>query len=149
MLAVTEKTYQQALQQKQNAVPQQADSENPADFDWDNVNVTIDPSVTKQFMTLYRSLIGFDGRSVLEKLPIPKLAFAGEQDTIVYGENFGNVTVDIVGRLKKNQSLLGQAGWDVEIMPGSGMDHTKAMQPDVVLPVIKPWLVEKLLGGKR
>lgn len=149
MLAVTEKTYQQALQQKQNAVPQQAAPENPADFDWDNINVTIDPSVTKQFMTLYRSLIDFDDRSVLDKLPIPKLAFAGGQDTIVYGENFGNVSVDIVGRLKRNQSLLSENGWDIEILPGSGMDHTKAMQPDVVLPVIKPWLTEKLLGGKR
>ncbi|WP_311284158.1 alpha/beta hydrolase [Paenibacillus macerans] len=149
MLVVTEKTYQQALHQKQNALPQQAAPENPADFDWDNVTVTIDPFVTKQFMTLYQSLMDFDDRSILDKLAIPKLTFAGEQDTIAYGENFGNVTVDIVGRLKKNQGLLSENGWDIEILPGSGMDHTRAMQPNVVLPVIKPWLVEKLLGEKR
>lgn len=149
MLVVTEKTYQQTLQNKQNAAHQQAASENPVDFDWDNVTVTIDPSVTKQFMTLYQSLLDFDDRSVLDKLPIPKLAFAGEQDTIVYGENFGSVTVDIVERLKKNRNLLNENGWDIEILPGSGMDHTKAMQPDMVLPVIKPWLVKKLLSGKR
>ncbi|MGZ7442758.1 alpha/beta fold hydrolase [Paenibacillus sp. TH7-28] len=149
MLVVTEKTYQQALHHKQNTLSQQAAPENPADFDWDNVTVTIDPSVTKQFMTLYQSLMDFDDRSVLDKLAIPKLTFAGEQDTIIYGENFGNVTVDIVGRLKKNQSLLSENGWDIELLPGGGMDHTKAMQPNVVLPVIKPWLVEKLLGGKR
>lgn len=33
-----------------------------------------------------------------------------------------------------------QLGWDVKIVEGVGMDHTKAIQPAAVLPLIKPWL---------
>lgn len=90
---------------------------------------------------LNQSLADFDDRSIQHKLNIPKLAFAGEKATIIYGENFGNVTVDMVGLLKKNRKKLTELGWDVEIFIGSDMDHTKAMQPAAVLPLIKPWFM--------
>ncbi|MOA34113.1 hypothetical protein D3C78_1554630 [compost metagenome] len=77
-------------------------------------------------------------------LSLPKLAFAGENDTIVYGDNFGNVTVDIAGILKMNKAKLSDLGWDVELLTGTQMDHTKAMQPAVVLPLIKPWFAKQL-----
>ncbi|MEC1232924.1 alpha/beta hydrolase, partial [Bacillus paralicheniformis] len=35
-------------------------------------------------------------------------------------------------------------GWDIKILSGNDMDHTKAMQPVTVLSLIKPWLVENL-----
>ena len=92
---------------------------------------------------MYANLKEFDDRELQHKLAIPKLAFAGEKDTIVYGENFGSVTVDIVGILQKNKQELEHFGWDVEILKGKGMDHTKAMQPITVLSLIKPWLVDK------
>jgi len=40
---------------------------------------------------MYQSLADFDNRSIQYKLDLPKLAFAGDKDTIVYGERFGNV----------------------------------------------------------
>lgn len=83
--------------------------------------------------------------TVQDKLTIPRLTFAGEADRIVYGENFGSVTVDIAGALRKHKQALQQLGWDVVILPGSGMDHTKAMLPETVLPLIKPWLAANLL----
>ena len=107
--------------------------------------MTIDPRVAKQFVTLYENLMVFDDRSIQDRLQLPKLAFAGEKDTIVYGDNFGGVTVDIVGLLEKNEKRLNELDWDVEILKGNDMDHTKAMQPAMVLPLIKPWLMEKLL----
>lgn len=99
-------------------------------------------------MTLYESLEGFDDRSVQSKLTVPRLAFAGEKDTIVYGEAFGHVTVDIAGQLQKHAEPLRQFGWDVELLAGSGMDHTQAMQPTVVLPLIKQWLTRQLGMGQ-
>ncbi len=116
-------------------------------MDWDNIPVTIDSRVVKQFVTLYQNLMGFDDQSIQDRLQLPKLAFAGEKDTIVYGDNFGNVTVDIVGLLEKNRKRLNELDWDVEILKGNDMDHTKAMQPATVLPLIKPWLMAKLLRG--
>ncbi|MCJ8014826.1 alpha/beta hydrolase [Paenibacillus sp. KQZ6P-2] len=147
MLVVTNKTHTQSLRNQSEVVTQPEGSENPNETDWDNMTVTIDPLVTKQFVTLYQSLATFDDRSIQHKLHLPRLAFAGEKDTIVYGENFGNVTVDIVGLLKNNRCKLEDLGWDVEILKGSDMNHTKAMQPTSVLPLIKPWFMQHLKTG--
>lgn len=147
MLTVTAKTHEQALQSSPSSSSQNShqDAVSPEEYDWDQVQVTLDPAQTKQFLTLYQSLSDFDDTSVHGDLSLPKLAFAGEADRIVYGENFGRVTVDIAGALRKNEPTLRQFGWDVVIIPGNVMDHTKAMQPETVLPVIKPWLAANLL----
>ncbi|MFB9328917.1 alpha/beta fold hydrolase [Paenibacillus aurantiacus] len=145
MLIVTKRTHEQALRNQQEAETPAGPSDplaDPQDIDWDNIKVTIRPEITKQFVTMYESLADFDDRLIQQKLQhLPRLAFAGEHDTIVYGEPFGGVTVDIAGALKRNRTLLAELGWKVEIMAGSGMDHTKAMQPAAVLPLIKPWLM--------
>ncbi|WP_339803983.1 alpha/beta hydrolase [Paenibacillus sp. FSL R5-0744] len=145
MLIVTQKTHTQALN-NQNEVAEKSsiETENPDEIDWDNIKVSMDTRVTAQFVALYESLTAFDDRSIHQLLSLPKLAFAGENDTIVYGENFGNVTVDIAGILKKNTTKLCDLGWDVEVLTGSQMDHTKAMQPAVVIPLIKPWFIKQL-----
>ncbi|MFD5020557.1 alpha/beta fold hydrolase [Paenibacillus sp. NPDC058367] len=145
MLNVTQKTHTQALN-NQNEVAEKSsiETENPNQIDWDNIKVSMDTRVTAQFVALYESLTAFDDRSIHQLLSLPKLAFAGENDTIVYGENFGNVTVDIAGILKMNSTKLCDLGWDVEVLTGSQMDHTKAMQPAVVIPLIKPWFIKQL-----
>lgn len=145
MLTVTAKTYEQALHPSPSSKEPVQDFGNPEEIDWDQVQVTLDSKQTKQFLTLYQSLIDFDDTSVQEHLHLPRLAFAGEADCIVYGKNFGSVTVDIAGTLRKHEQALGQLGWNVAILPGNDMDHTKAMQPETVLPLIKPWLAANLL----
>lgn len=121
----------------------------PADTaNWDQIEVTMDPAVTKQFVTLYRSLTSFDDRSVQDKLGMPKLAFAGGADTIEYGERFGGVTVDMAGELLRNERELTELGWDVKLLTGEDMNHTKAMQPQAVLPLIKPWLTRILIHSE-
>jgi pimeloyl-ACP methyl ester carboxylesterase len=145
MLIVTQKTHTQALNNQNEAAEKSSiETENLDEIDWDNIKVSMDTRVTAQFVALYESLTAFDDRSIHHLLSLPKLAFAGENDTIVYGENFGNVTVDIGGILKKNKEQLTDLGWDVEILRGTQMDHIKAMQPAVVLPLIKPWFVKQL-----
>lgn len=144
MMIVTHKTHSQALSNQNEPVEIPIETENPDEIDWDNIKVSMDTRVTAQFVALYESLTAFDDRSIHHLLSLPKLAFAGENDTIVYGDNFGNVTVDIAGILKKNKAKLSDLGWDVELLTGTQMDHTKAMQPAVVLPLIKPWFAKQL-----
>lgn len=148
MMVVTRSTYEQAVRNQTTPIMKDwQDSSSPEKVDWDQVQVKIDTNQTKQFMTLYQHLMDFDDRLVSLNPAVPKLAFAGEKDTIVYGENFGGVIVDIAGILQRNQQALEEMGWDVRILSGDGMDHTKAMHPETVLPVIKPWLVSHLLDG--
>lgn len=147
MLVVTRHTHRQAIANRTNqteTTPPPTSAETPDDIDWENIKVTIDPLVTQQFVTLYESLAGFDDRSVQSLLNVPRLAFAGEKDMIAYGEAFGHVTVDIAGQLRRHADQLRHLGWAVELLAGSGMDHTKTMQPNVVLPLIKPWLLKQL-----
>ncbi|GIP34063.1 alpha/beta fold hydrolase [Paenibacillus sp. J2TS4] len=144
MMVVTNKTYQQALSNQNCSVIDEQDHISPEKVDWENIQVKIDTDQTKQFVTMYENLMEFDDREIQHKLDIPRLAFAGEKDTIVYGENFGNVTVDIIGILQKNKQELEHLGWDIEILKGNDMDHTKAMQPVTVLSLIKRWLIKSL-----
>ncbi|RAV23275.1 alpha/beta fold hydrolase [Paenibacillus contaminans] len=144
MMIVTDKTHMQAVGTQRDGSKQPEEDGNSKEIDWENMTVTIDPRVTQQFVTMYQSLADFDDRNIQHMLNFPKLAFAGEKDTIVYGEKFGNVTVDMVGLLKKNSGFLAGLGWDVEILMGDDMDHTKAMQPAAVLPLIKPWFIRHL-----
>lgn len=101
MMVVTSKTYEQALDKQNSPDIKEQDHMNPEKVDWDNIQVKIDTNQTKQFVTMYENLMDFDDRDIQDKLSIPRLAFAGEKDTIVYGENFGSVTVDIIGILQK------------------------------------------------
>ncbi|MCI4129535.1 alpha/beta fold hydrolase [Bacillus haynesii] len=144
MMVVTNQTYEQVLSNQHSSVSDEQNLINPEKVDWDNIQVKIDTNQTKQFVTMYENLMEFDDRGIQHKLMIPRLAFAGEKDTINYGENFGNVTVDIIGILQKNKQELEHLGWDIEILNGNDMDHTKAMQPVTVLSLIKPWLVKNL-----
>lgn len=145
MMVVTQKTYDQAVtNQHSPARNELKDFNSPEEIDWDNIEVKINPDQTKQFVTLYKHLMEFDDRQIHPQINIPKLAFAGEKDTIVYGENFGSVIVDIAGKLGKHKNELMSFGWDVKILEGEAMDHTKAMQPVTVLPLIKNWLLKKL-----
>ncbi|MCM3782435.1 alpha/beta hydrolase [Neobacillus mesonae] len=148
MMIVTNKTHTLALNNQKQAAKDAKDAGNPQypdELDWDNMTVTMDSCVTSQFVTLYQSLMTFNDHSIQHQLNLPRLAFAGEKDTIVYGRNFGNVTVDIAGLLNKNKENLIQLGWDVELLKGNQMDHTQAMQPAAVLPLIKPWFIRHLL----
>lgn len=86
----------QALSTQSRGVEHPEGSGNSNEIDWENITVTIEPHVTQQFVTMYQSLADFDDRGIQHKLNIPKLAFAGEKDTFIYGKNFGNVTVDRV-----------------------------------------------------
>ena len=119
-------------------------AQDPEGFDWDAFDMTLDEGQTRQFVTLYEALEGFDDRAALTTVTCPRLAFAGTADEIEYGERWGGVHVSIGGALAARADELRAAGWDVRLL--DGLDHTRAMQPDAVLPVLGPWLASVLTG---
>ncbi|MGH8949505.1 MAG: alpha/beta hydrolase, partial [Acidimicrobiia bacterium] len=57
---------------------------------------------------------------------------------------WGGTHVSIAGPITANRDELEANGWTVRLL--EGLDHTQAMQPDNVLPVIRPWLATQLAG---
>ncbi|MGI5336594.1 alpha/beta fold hydrolase [Streptomyces sp. CA-181903] len=114
----------------------------PDDYDWSSVEVSATEAQTRQFVTLYEALRDFDERAALPRVRCPRLCFAGSADAIPYGEGWGGVTVDIGGAVAAGRAELASAGWTVRLL--DGLDHTQAMQPAHVLPVLLPWLAASL-----
>ncbi|HEU4807018.1 MAG TPA: alpha/beta hydrolase [Homoserinimonas sp.] len=106
--------------------------------DWDSVQIQTDAAQTGQFVTLYEALQGFDDAEARRGLTIPRLAYAGANDEIAYGANWGDVTVRIAAPLIEHRAQLEAEGWSVELFPGR--DHLAAMHSDVVLPLLRTWL---------
>jgi pimeloyl-ACP methyl ester carboxylesterase len=139
MLTVTTATHEMALGTR----PRRAAE---AETEWDSAEMTLSPAQTGQFVTLYRALESFDDDAALTRLTCPRLCFAGSADRIVYGPRWGDAVVDIAGPLQRHRERLRAAGWTVRLL--DGLDHTQAMQPPQVLPVLGPWLRE-VLGSTR
>ena len=139
MLDVTAATYRMASDPGSSSPPTDGPSE-PGD--WSSVEFDMPEPQARQFLTLYTRLQDFDERRALSKLDCPRLCFAGSEDEIVYDERWGGTRVSIGGPLKVNRDELEADGWSVRLL--EGLDHTQAMQPDNVLPVIRPWLAAEL-----
>lgn len=140
MLEVTEATHDLAV----NPTPPKptAQTTPEGEIDWDAVEMTLPEPVTRQFLTLYQGLRGFDDRAAQATLTLPRLCVVGSEDRTVYSERWGGVTVDIAGPVVRHADELRAGGWDVEIL--GGLDHLTAMQPANVLPVLRPWLTSVL-----
>lgn len=142
MLRVTMATHAMAV-----AGPGDQPAAKPMDAegtDWSAVEVQLTEAQTRQFVTLYTSLRGFDDRSVQARISCPRLCFAGSADVIDYDERWGGVRVDIAGPLLDRRTELESVGWDVEVL--AGLDHTQAMQPPSVLPILRSWLIAATAG---
>ncbi len=135
MLAVTRTAHRMAVAHRDEPPTPAAD---PQPGDWDAVEVTLSPEQTQQYVTLYESVQTFDERAALDRLDIPRLAFAGADDTIVYGPKWDNARVAIAEPLREHRDELVRRGWTVELVPDT--DHMSAMQAGTVLPLLTPWL---------
>ncbi|MBB6402831.1 alpha/beta hydrolase [Arthrobacter sp. AZCC_0090] len=135
MLAVTRAAHSMAAQSA-NQVPSPASDVEPGD--WDSIPVQTNEAQTRQFVTLYEALQDFDDSSALVPRDLPRLAFAGAEDRIEYGPEWGSVHVKIGEPLALHKQSLIEAGWDVQVLPGH--DHISAMHSSVVLPLLTDWL---------
>lgn len=135
MKAVTRSAHRQAIE-AQGRPPAAPVEVRPGD--WDSAEFTLTPDQTQQYVTLYESLVDFDERAALDSLTVPRLAFAGENDTITYGAKWDNAVVDIAGPLRANRDELVKLGWTVELFPDA--DHMGAMHAARVVPLLIPWL---------
>jgi pimeloyl-ACP methyl ester carboxylesterase len=135
MLTVTRAAHRMALANRDQQSDAAAELQ-PGD--WDAVEVTQTPEQIQQYVTLYESLQAFDERAALDRLSLPRLAFAGVNDNITYGPKWDNAYVAIADALSEHREELTKRGWTVELIPGT--DHMSAMQAAMVLPILGPWL---------
>jgi pimeloyl-ACP methyl ester carboxylesterase len=141
-LRVTTATHRMAAEAPREPAAQAA-MEAPADeLDWSTVEVTMSEAQTRQFVTLYQALQGFEDRAAQARLACPRLCFVGSADDIDYGERWGGVRVHLARPLLERRAELEGYGWDVRVL--DGLDHTQAMQATNVLPVLRPWLTAAL-----
>ena len=131
----------------QEPVQQLADepAQQPGDEpDWSQVEMTLAPVQTRQFVTLYEALQDFDDLAAQARITCPRLCFVGSADEITYDERWGGVHVSIGGPVVQRRAELEALGWQVRVL--DGLDHMRAMQAEQVLPILRPWLVDSLGG---
>jgi pimeloyl-ACP methyl ester carboxylesterase len=138
MLAVTRAAHAASLAAEGRDAP--AGDVTPGD--WDTAQVQTSPAQTRQFLTLYESLQDFDDDAARARLTVPRLAYAGEEDDIVYSERWGGVTVRMATPLREHRERLEADGWRVELLPGR--DHLGAMHSEVSVPLLTSWLATAL-----
>jgi hypothetical protein len=118
----------------------------PDEVDWSQVEVTLTEAQTRQFVTLYEALQGFDDRAAQAMLTCPRLCFVGSADEITYDERWGGVRVSMADRVISHRTELESLGWQVQVL--DGLDHTQAMQAPNVLPILRPWLLTTLSSAR-
>jgi hypothetical protein len=134
MLTVTRAAHRMALANRDK----QPDAAEIQPGDWDAVEVTQTPDQTQQYVTLYESVQNFDERAALDRLSIPRLAFAGANDNITYGPKWDSAHIAVADAMRRHRDELTKRGWTVELIPDT--DHMSAMQASKVLPILTPWL---------
>jgi pimeloyl-ACP methyl ester carboxylesterase len=148
MLQVTTATHELATASSASpsgtttASGEQPSGGSPDEVDWSQVEVTLTEAQTRQFVTLYQALQGFDDRGAQARLRCPRLCFVGSADEITYDERWGGVRVSLAAPVVDRRAELEALGWQVQVL--EGLDHMQAMQAARVLPILRPWLIDTL-----
>jgi pimeloyl-ACP methyl ester carboxylesterase len=146
MLQVTRATHELAVASAASPPSKPPSDEPPGELDWSQVEVTLTEAQTRQFVTLYQALQGFDDHAAQAQLGCPGLCFVGSADEITYDERWGGVQVSLAAPVISRRVELEALGWQVRVL--QGLDHTQAMQAVHVLPILRPWLIGRLGGGR-
>ncbi|GAA2366316.1 alpha/beta hydrolase [Dactylosporangium salmoneum] len=134
LLQVTTATHAMAVDPGRTPSPPPS----PGEADWSTAELTLSEGQTRQFVTLYEALQGFDERAALSRLRCPRLVFAGSADEIDYEERWGGVHVSMARPLIDGRADLEALGWQVRVL--DGLDHMGAMQAGAVLPILRSFL---------
>jgi len=139
MLRVTTATHEMAVANAASPPPPPPADDPAGEVDWSRVQVTLSEAQTRQFVTLYQALQGFDDRAAQARLKCARLCFVGSADEITYDERWGGVRVSMADPVVGRRAELEALGWQVRVL--EGLDHTQAMQAAHVLPILRPWLI--------
>ena len=97
MLQVTVATHEIAIANAASApgtaTPSQPPREPSEEPDWSTAEMSLTEPQTRQFVTLYQALQGFDDRAAQSQVGCPRLCFVGSADEITYDERWGGVQV--------------------------------------------------------
>jgi pimeloyl-ACP methyl ester carboxylesterase len=145
MLQVTTATHEMAVANAASPPATEPSDEPAGEPDWSQVQVTLSEAQTRQFVTLYQALQGFDDRAAQARLGCPRLCIVGSADEIDYDERWGGVRVSMADPVIGRRAELEALGWEVRVL--EGLDHTQAMQAAQALPVLRPWLLSTLGTG--
>jgi pimeloyl-ACP methyl ester carboxylesterase len=145
MLQVTTATHEMAVANAASP-PTEPPGEPAGEPDWSQVEVTLTEAQTRQFVTLYQGLQGFDDRAAQARIGCPRLCIVGSADEITYDERWGGLQVSFADPVVRRRAELEALGWEVRVL--EGLDHTQAMQAAQVLPILRPWLVAALAPGR-
>jgi hypothetical protein len=88
---------------------------------------------SRQVLTYYESLTGFDDRKIQERLTIPRVNYVGSKDKLVFS---GSAPINEIFR--NNEELLRQFGWSTFTLVDQ--DHSTATKAEAAIPFIRPWL---------
>jgi pimeloyl-ACP methyl ester carboxylesterase len=142
MLRVTTATHEMAVanaaKPPSTTTTSQPSEASSGETDWSQVEVTLTPAQTGQFVTLYQALQGFDDRAAQTRLGCARLCLVGSADEITYDQRWGGLQVSFAGPVISRRDELEALGWQVRVL--EGLDHTQAMQAAQVLPILRPWL---------
>lgn len=97
---------------------------------------------THQFVTYYQLLQDFDDRAANKQLSLPRLCFVGTDDTV----GIGDVVARLGGTVTATRPELEVLGWEVHLL--DGLDHLGAVEPDVVVPLLRDWMKRAVAGGR-
>jgi|SRR5579863_1345101 len=143
MLRVTTAAHEMAVEAAAQTDEVAADQQPAIEAgDWSSVQVTTSPDQTRQFVTLYQALQGFDDRAAQAHIICPRLCFVGSADEIQYGPKWGDVLVSLAGPIIAERAALESLGWEVRVL--DGLDHLQAMQAKQVVPILRSWLASQL-----
>jgi pimeloyl-ACP methyl ester carboxylesterase len=146
MLQVTTATHEMAVANAASPPSTEPPGEPGGEPDWSQVEVTLTEAQTRQFVTLYQGLQGFDDRAAQARLHCPRLCIVGSADEITYDERWGGLQVSFADPVVRRRAELEALGWEVRVL--EGLDHTQAMQAAQVLPILRPWLITALGPGR-
>ena len=142
MLRVTTATQEMAVANAASPPPPPPAADPAGEVDWSQVQVTLSEAQTRQFVTMYQALQGFDDQAAQARLTCARLCFVGSADEITYDERWGGLRVSMADPIVRRRADLESLGWQVQVL--DGLDHTQAMQAAQVLPILRPWLTGRL-----
>lgn len=114
-------------------------SPSPDEDEWSTAAMSKEQ--TRQFVTLYQALQGFDDRAAQTQITCPRLCFVGSADAIQYGKKWGDVYISLADPIVQGRAELSHLGWEVRVL--DGLDHMQAMQASRVLPILRSWLMSQ------